>query len=190
MAKKKPVDEESWCLSLEDLAVLLDGCLDELSKEGAATVRQVVAGLVAGSGRFDDQIAALRAMKDAAGCESLGDGLLAHRELDRLLAADDWAHPADVLDVDPEDVVYSQLIRVATVRAAQAADPAKILQVQRRLGEAQAAAEAESRLFERFMAYLLGLDPNVAKDRLIRLAAQYRHRSRQTGTPSHDGREV
>jgi len=72
MAKKKPVDEESWCLSLEDLAVLLDGFLDELSKEGAATVQQVVAGLVAGSGRFDDQIATLRAMKDAAGCESLG----------------------------------------------------------------------------------------------------------------------
>ncbi len=178
--------EETWNLSLEDLAALLDGFLDELSEEGTATVLAVLVDAIGASGRFTEQIAALRTMRDIVGCKFLGDALLSHRELERLLATDGWTHPAEVLEADPEDIVYSQLIQITKILAEKAGDPDPILDVKRRLEAARDANEATQRVFDGFVAHLLELDPKTASDRLTRLSAYYNFRRRQLDAKRDD----
>ena len=120
-------------LSLEDLASVIDGALNELSEEAWIAVKGMIAAMYSNDPSHSDQLAGLRAMARDAGCEFLGDGLVAHQQLEKLLATDDWGHPVEVLGGDSSDISYRSLIHLATTLAGQAEDPSRILAVKSQL---------------------------------------------------------
>ena len=126
-------------LSMEDLALVMDGGLFGISDEGLATL----VAMVAEDPRFDEQLADLRTMALDAECGLLGDGLQAHQQIEQLLTAASWGHPAEVLGGEREDIAYSRLIRVAAARAERDKDPGRVLAVKRRLMGAYAEHLAE-----------------------------------------------
>ena len=120
-------------LSLEDLASVIDGALNELSEEAWIAIKEVIAAMYAEDPGHSEQLAELRGTARAAGCEFLGDGLVAHQQLEKLLAADDRSHPVEVLGGDSTDISYESLIHLATTLAGQAEEPSRILALKSQL---------------------------------------------------------
>ena len=120
-------------LSLEDLASVIDGALNELSEDAWIAVKAVIAAMYSDDSGHAEQLAELRAMARGTGCKFLGDALVAHQRLEKLLASDDWEHPVEVLGGDPGDISYRSLIRLAATLAGEADDPSRILAVKSKL---------------------------------------------------------
>ncbi len=126
-------------LTLEDVAMLLSHT-DHLPARVALKLPRVIGTdprLAAHVGQLQDMA---REAGLEAECRDWPEiAFLCHRDLDRLLAAEDWQHPAEVLDPDGEvGVSYRELIRAAETRARRSDDP-KLPEVRRRLKRAWAA---------------------------------------------------
>jgi len=98
------------------------------------------------------------------------------RDLETLLARDDWQHPREVLD--PEDpkrcIEYSGMIRLAAARARRAQDPQPFLEVKRKL-------EAAHVILDDLENRLRGLDARIiegifceVEDRLLEIRGRLR----------------
>ncbi len=164
-------------LTLEELALLADGMVESLSDDAVRRLAEVIRS----DPRFAADLAALEKLAGEAGAppdESggrLSAAVAADRALGRLLAAEGWTHPAEILDPDGcAGVPYASLIALATARQETAEYPSRLEEVRRRLEEALAAETAEDRLLERFLAGLRQLPPERAARVLSRAVPQYR----------------
>jgi hypothetical protein len=121
-------------LSLGDLAQIV--C--EGNVEGELQDR--VASVIRSDPRFAKQFEELETMASEIGAEDLWDGLERNQEFDRLLAAESWEDPAQILNPDGGDlyeVSYRKLLAVADARLARDEEPAPILAVKDRLLRAE-----------------------------------------------------
>ncbi len=121
-------------LNLEDLAQIV--C--EGNFEGDLQDRVVAA--IRTDPRFTQQFEELEAMAAEIGAEDLWEGVERNEEFDRLLAAESWEDPAEILNPDGSDlyeVSYRKLLAVADARLARADDPAPIQAVKDRLLQAE-----------------------------------------------------
>ena len=162
-------------LSLHDLAFAVVGDLDGVSEDGSA----VIATILREDPRFAEQLAKLEAMARDVGVESVLDGFEVHRQFDILMSTD-WEHPSDVLDEDPENVFYEQLLHLATTLADRADEPEKLLSVERRLESAYALHRVEEDAFRQLADGLDHFEPEVAERMLQRLAGHLLLRRRDS----------
>ncbi len=121
-------------LTLEDLAqIVCEGNIEgDLQERLVAVIRT--------DPRFSRQFEELEATAAEIGAEDLWEGLERHQEFDRLLAAESWDDPAEILNPDDGDlyeVSYRKLLAVADARIARAQDPAPIQAVKDRLLRAE-----------------------------------------------------
>ncbi len=166
-------------LSLEEVARVLGNV--ELSDETASRLGD----LVRSDPRNAAPVAGLEAMArdagiDPASAQDLWHAFRAHQVLDRLLAAEGWEHPAEVLDAEGElEPYFRELIQVAGARAGRTAEPDRLLAVRRKLETAWTEERAKAALVEDFATRLAGYEREVSEQLLRRAATEYRRRSRQ-----------
>ncbi len=163
-------------LTLEELALVVDGLVETLSDDATKRLGQVLRT----DPRFEAEIAELEglAREAALGSEDTREYLSVAQAVDRaltlLLDADGWKHPAEVLDPDgTRGIPYAPMIRLARERERTSEDPEKIRGVRQRLEEALAAETAEDALVEGFVARLLELPPARAIRLIARAARHY-----------------
>jgi hypothetical protein len=170
-------------LTLEEVALVVDGLVETLGDEGAKRLGEVIRT----DPRFSADIEVLEKLAREAGLqpdgsfEYLSAAHALHEALAMLLATDGWRHPAEILDPDGScGIPYAQLIRLARKREGKSGDEeaATILEVRQRLEKALAAEMAEESLVERFVAGLLDLPQERAVLLLAQAERQYDpHRS-------------
>ncbi len=157
-------------LPMEALAALLDGG-DQISIQALAALRPVIRS----DPRLVDEIRALEALAEEAG---LGDGrqfetaLATHAELDQLMRAEGWTHPAEVLD--PHDVTgigYRELVHLAEARVKRAENPNDLRGVIRKLHAAWNDQKAQDRLNE-FVADTLARTGQIGAKRALRVIGE------------------
>ncbi len=173
-------DERAACpLTLDDLAHLADSS-DQFARETMDRLRHHVRS----QPLFAPELAYFEALARDAGLSERHDrrraSLQCNDELDRLLAADSWQHPADVLD--PEGIVgigYRELIHIAEARARRAAEPDALHAVRDKLKRARDADQAKTDCVDTFIAALLTHDPEGAETLLRRAARVYRFHREQ-----------
>ena len=121
-------------LTLEDLALIVsDGDIEgELQKR--------IANVIRSDSRFAEQFEQLEALAADAGTDDLWDGFERNREFDRLLEAESWNDPAEVLNPDASElyeVSYRRLLAIADARIARTEHPGLIQSVKDRLLRAE-----------------------------------------------------
>ncbi len=178
----KPMPEPPEGLfTLEELAQVADRS-DQFTRATMDKLRQLVRSLET----FAPQLAYLDALAEDAGLDATRDdrlhaGLQCNQELDRLHQAEDWQHPAEVLD--PEGVIgidYQELVPIAEARARRVDEPVSLLAIRDQLENARAAEQAGQDCVDAFVAALLAGAPQVAEILLRRAARAYRfHRRHQ-----------
>ena len=179
-------------LSREELALVADGLVENLTDDGAKRLGQVIRT----DPRFLAEFGELDALAREAGLEP-GESfeyLSAAQAIDEALAAlldaREWSHPAEILDPDgSRGIPYPMLIRLARKREGKSEDAERILQVRQRLEEAFAAEKAEDALVERFVAVLLELPPERATHLFVRAAQQYNRQAGEAASPDAHHRE-
>ncbi len=177
MMSEAPEIDESL-LTLEDVAILISAAGDL----PAATAGRL-ARAVRTDPRFEPHVERLDALAGEAGLPAADDrplsALHCDRSFERLAAATDWRHPAEVLDPDGDrGIAYPELLRLARTRARLPGAPGRYAEVLARLEEAWAEERERAGLVERFVEGLIGYGPQQA-ERLLRLAAsEYRLRVR------------
>ena len=133
-------------LTLEELVQIV--CGGNIDGE----LQEKVAKIIRADPEFAEQFADLEAMAAAAGADDLWDGLERHQDVDRLLAAETWQDPAEVLNPEGSDlyeVSYRKLLAVADARIAaadpsQGQDPSLIEALRDRLQKAEEKLAADS----------------------------------------------
>ena len=178
-------------LSREELALVADGLVENLTDDGAKRLGQVIRT----DPRFLAEFGELDALAREAGLEP-GESfeyLSAAQAIDEALAAlldaREWSHPAEILDPDGAcGIPYPMLIRLARKREEKSDDAERILKVRQRLEEAFAAEMAEDAFVERFVAVLLELPPERATHLLARAAQQYSRQAEEVASPGRSDR--
>ncbi len=170
---KSPAHQDP--LTLEDVALLAD--------EGEPT-RETIRHLgefIRSHHLFADRIRHLRALARDAAVKKLADGLSLHKELDQLVHARNWSHPAQVLDPDGFiGISYPELIRIAKVRVRRAEDSRPLKVIQRRLEEAQAAEPAEAEApIHKIVERLQKEQPGTAERQLHQAILEFRETCRK-----------
>jgi hypothetical protein len=121
-------------LTLEDLAQIV--CEGNVEGE----LQERLAGAIRTDPRFARQFEQLEAMAAEIAADDLWEGVERNQEFDRLLEAESWDDPAEVLNPDGGDlyeVSYRRLIAVADARLARTDDPALIQAVRDRILRAE-----------------------------------------------------
>ncbi len=172
----REIDES--LLTLEDVALVLSA-----SREVPAGTAGRLAGVVRTDPRFEPHVERLEALAEEAGLPEAQDrplsALHCQRSFERLAAAKDWRHPAEVLDPDGElGIAYRELVHLARARARRQGAPRSYGEALVKLEAAWAQEKERAALVERFVEGLIGYEPEAA-ERLLRLAsAEYRLRAR------------
>ena len=110
----------------------------------------------------------------------LDAGLKCLTDVERLLQADDWQHPAEVLDPTGEvGVNYSGLVKLARAWARQAGESDRHRVVGRKLEKAWSEDKARNQPVEDFVARLCQVEPEEAERLLRQAGLRYRARRRQ-----------
>lgn len=168
-------------LTLEDVAILLSHT-DQLPASVVRKLPRVIGTHPGVAGHVER----LRAMAREAGVGAeRGDwsqvAFYSHQDLDRLLAAEDWQDPAEVLDPQGEvGVSYRELVCVAEARARGSRDP-RLGKVHGRLQRALAAEAERAVPIRRIAAELQQQEPGAARQILDKAFAEYRRRCRPGG---------
>ena len=142
-------------LTLEDVAILASQG-DQLPK---ATICRLAA-VVRTDPRFAGHYEWLEVVaQDIVPCPPTdGDLEMAwacHQDYERLLAAEGWEHPAEVLDPGGEaGVAYNQLVRLAAARASRAPNAPKVVAIKEKLERAWADLQAKDQTVADFVARL------------------------------------
>ena len=177
----KPMPEPPKCLfTLEELAEVADHS-DQFTRATMDKLRQLVRSLE----MFAPQLAYLEALAQDAGLDEtrndrLHAGLQCSRELDRLHEAEDWQHPAEVLD--PQGGIgidCAELAHIAEARARRVDEPITLLAIREKLENARAAEQARQDCVDAFVASLVAADPEDAEILLRRAERAYRFHRRQ-----------
>ncbi len=166
-------------LTLEDAALLADPN-GQLTRDGMRRVRQLAHTDPRVMPLFDylEALAEESDLPDSS--DRLEVGLKCLTDVERLLQADDWQHPAEILDPTGEiGVNYSGLVKLARVWARQAAEPGRHRDVGRKLERAWSAEKARNQPAEEFAARLCEVEPGEAERLLRQAALRYRARRRQ-----------
>lgn len=136
-------DVPETLLTLEDVARLA-AAGDQLPRALVPKLRAVVRS----DPRFAPHFEQLEALAREAGLDpasetGIEDGFAAHQDLERLLAAEGWAHPAEVLDPAGEvGVACGAVLRIARARLEQAGEePGPLREVVAKLERAATMAE-------------------------------------------------
>jgi hypothetical protein len=143
-------------LSLDDLAQI--SCAGNVEGD----LQERVAAVLRTDPRFTRQFEQLEAMAAEVGAEDLWEGLERNEEFDRLLAAESWEDPAEILKPETNDfyeVSYRKLLAVADARLGRTDDPAPIQAVKDRL---------------------LRAEEKLAKDAVFQVAEAVKHLSPET----------
>ena len=163
-------------LSLEEVARVLGNV--ELSAETSNRLHEAVRS----DPRLAVPVAGLEAMARDAGIEpataqDLWHAFRAHEYLDRLLAAERWEHPAEVLDAEGElEPYFRELIEVARARAERLDEPSRLPAVRQKLEAAWTEEQARTALVRDFARRLDGYERQVSEQLLRRAATEYRLR--------------
>ncbi len=166
-------------LTLEDAALLADPH-GQLPKDTLDRVRR----LVRTDPRATPHYTYLEALADEADMPETGDrlhvGFRCLEELDRLEEAEDWQHPAEVLDPTGDaGISYPELIQLAGVLAGEETEPGRYRDIKRKLEGAWSQEKVGDALAERFAARLCDYQPAEAERLLCQAARQYQARRRQ-----------
>lgn len=163
-------------LTLEDVAALLSGC-DQIPIPTALKLARVIGT----DHRFAPHVERLQAMARQAGIASGRDdwpdaALHCHRDYQRLLDAEDWEHPADVLDPEgTRGISYPELARTAEARARGSEDP-RLAEIQQKLERAWAGKKERAAPIRRIVAEILEQEPGEARHMLNQAFVEYRRR--------------
>ncbi len=178
------LEETEELLSLEDLALLIDGvegAPDRMLDRLSTTIRT--------DARFAKQFAVLECLADEAGLapetsSRFTSAIGAHGDVDRLLEAEGWRHPAEVLDPDGDrGILYPVLTRIVAARVDRADDPGLLLRVQEKLGQAYADEQADETMVTRFVEALRRRDKGTAQRLLYRADRQWRQTGKTLALP-------
>jgi hypothetical protein len=126
----KPIERHEVEMTLEDLAQIV--CEGNVEGE----LRDRVAAAIRTDPRFTQQFEQLEVMAAEIGAEDLWEGVERNDEFDRLLAAESWEDPAEILNPDQRDyyeIGFRKLIAVADARLSRTDDPGPIQAVKDRL---------------------------------------------------------
>ncbi len=166
--------------TLEEVAQLADKT-DQFS----SAIKDKLRSLVRSDPSYAPQLAELERLAQDAGLPETNDrlyaGWLFNQEFDRLLEAEDWQHPAEILDPDGNlGIGYQELINIAESRARRLAPTAAAAhqEVCRKLSEAHKGKQSKSDCVEVFVNALLTFDPEDAELLLGRAARAYRFHRR------------
>ncbi len=166
-------------LTLEDVALLADDS-DSLPTE----TKQRLRNLVIKDPRFRGHLDHLEALAQEAGLgechDRLGTALLAHNHYTQLELAEDWEHPAEVLD--PEGfigILYQELIHIGRARAQRADNPERDSKILQQLLAAWADEQARHVFADRVAKHLLEFEPAEAELLLQRVGQEVRWRYKQ-----------
>ncbi len=166
-------------LTLEDAALLADPN-GQLTRDAVRRVRRLA--------RTDPRVIPLFEYLEALADESdlpetddrLDVGLKCLTDVERLLQADDWRHPAEVLDPTGEiGVNYPGLVKLAAAWARQAGESGRYRAVERKLERAWSEEKARNQPAEDFVARLCEVEPAEAERLLRQAAVRYRARRRK-----------
>ncbi|MCP3963626.1 MAG: hypothetical protein GY719_37800 [bacterium] len=114
--------------------------------------------------RLKEPLGELESLAVDAGVDDLVDGLFYNREVDRLLDAGDWAHPAEVLDPHGDvGISYPELLAVADARARRTGDDQRVAEVREKLARTVAERATKDDLVRKILEPVLGLDREEVK---------------------------
>ncbi len=114
--------------------------------------------------RLKEPLGELEDLADDAGVEDLVDGFFYNQELDRLLAADEWAHPAEVLDPHGDiGISYPELLAIADARVVRPHAEERISAVREKLARNVAEQATKDDLVRKLLEPVLGRDPEEVK---------------------------
>ena len=178
MPKNREIDET--LLTLEDVAYLIS-----LARDLPTETAQKLPGLIRSDPRFAVHVEKLETMTTGAGLDPTRDeqvysALVSHGEFDRLLAAEEWEHPAEVLDPKGDlGIHYRELVQTATTRARQSDDP-KLAEIQRKLERAWAGEQERAEPIQRIVAEIQDREPDDARHMLSQAFDEYRRQRSAT----------
>ncbi len=178
MTQHTEIDET--LLTLEDVAHLLA----QAGQLPLETIRKL-APVIATDHRFARHVESLESLARDAGVDTeRGDWPLAafycQRDFERLLAAEGWQHPAEVLDPDGTlGIAYRELVRLAGARAGRSREPGRLPAVRKRLERAWAEARTKEAPVQSIASQLLDHEPAAAEQLLTQALAEYRCRRRR-----------
>lgn len=171
-------------LTLEDAALLADPN-GQLTQGTVSRLRRLA--------RTDPRVISLfeylEALADEADLPDTSDrldvGLKCLADVERLLQADGWQHPAEILDPSGEiGVNYSGLVKLAQAWARQAGESGRHRAVGRKLERAWCEEKARNQPVEDFVARLCQVEPEEAERLLRQAGLRYRARRRQVTAPA------
>ncbi len=169
-------------LTLQDVALLLAGKPDQISHDTARRLAQFIRTDPAFAGRVEE----LRALAREAGFEPVRDedletALDGRRDLERLLAAEGWEHPSEVLDPRGEiGISYRELACLAAARADREEGRGRARAVQEMIERAWARQRERDAPVVGFVARLLEHDEETAEQLLQHATIEHRRQRRKT----------
>ncbi len=149
---------EAEALTLLEVALLVEG--HEIPPASRRRLRRFHRADL----RPKEPLGELEDLADDAGVEDLVDGFFYNQELDRLLAADEWAHPAEVLDPHGDvGISYPELLAIADARARRSEDDQHVAEVHQKLAGVVAEQATKDDLVRKILEPVLGLDREEVK---------------------------
>ncbi len=171
-------------LTLQDVALLLAGKPDQIPRDTARRLPEVIRT----DPRFAGLVEELRALAREAGFEPVRDedletALDCRRDLERLLAAEGWEHPAEVLDPEGDvGISYRELSCLAAARAERERGRGRPRAVQEKLERAWASQRERDAPVVNFVTRLLEHDEETAEALLQQAAIEHRRQRRQAAS--------
>ncbi len=168
-------------LTLQDVALLLAGKPDQIPRDTARRMAEVIRT----EPRYAERVEELRTLAREAGFEPVRDedletALDSRRDLERLLTAEGWEHPAEVLDPQGEiGISYRELACLAAARAEREEGRGRARAVQEKLERAWASQREREAPVVRFVTRLLEHDEETAEALLQQAAVEHRRQRRQ-----------
>ncbi len=163
-------------LTLEDLSFVLDTD-SSMPDEVQDRVRQDILG--------DPRYAALfehaEQIRRDAGVAELWEAMVDGVRFEKLLAAEDWDDPAEILmpgEKDTSCLGHRELIRIAEARISRGEHPDRLLALKERV------ARAECKLPETVLAELVGLVRRLSPESAARMVARSSALLEQASTPT------
>ena len=176
-------DVDESLLRLDDVA-LLAGAIRS-GQLPMPTIKRLVAANRTDP-RFSRHYQVLTALARQAGFDPVRDqdletALDCHRDFQRLLDAEAWEQPSEVLDPGGEiGIYYRELVHIAEAHAERAPDESKAQAVREKLHKAWAAQREKVAPVTHFVARLLEHDDETAEALLQQAASEHRRQRKVT----------
>ncbi len=163
-------------LTLEDLSFVLDTD-SSMPDEVQDRVRQDILG----DPRYAELFEHAEQIRRDAGVAELWEAMVYGVRFEKLLAAEDWDDPAEILmpgEKDTSCLGHRELIRIAEARISRGEHPDRLLALKERV------ARAECKLPETVLAELVGLVRGLSPESAARMVARSSALLEQASTPT------